>query len=148
MGIFSVVFLSLISLGAYSYYQDSHDKDVAIQLAQQNRMEEQFMKKPFKPQMVGGAAALQAKPSAPASPLVTEGKKIFKSHSCYACHGENAVGTSFAPKLQGIGSKFSTDQMENLFKHPLPQMNAGGMPHFTFTPDQVKALRTYLDSLK
>ncbi len=148
MGIFSVVFISIISLGAYSYYQDSHDKYVATQLAQQHRMEEKYMKQPFKPQMVGAAAVLQAKPSAVASPLATEGKKIFQSHSCYACHGEGAVGTPIAPKLIGIGQKFSTSQMEHLFKHPLPAMDKGGMPHFTFTPDQVKALRTYLDSLQ
>lgn len=149
VGTFLLVFIALISLGAYSYYEDAHDKYVALQLAQQHQMEVQYMKEPFKPQMAGGSQpAHAAKSSAAASPLVAEGKQIFQSHGCYACHGEGAVGTPIAPKLIGIGAKFSTDQMENLFKHPLPQMNAGGMPHFTFTPDQVKALRTYLDSLQ
>ncbi|MEJ2007216.1 MAG: cytochrome b N-terminal domain-containing protein [Acidobacteriota bacterium] len=149
VGTVSLVFIALISLGDYSYYQDSSDKDIAAQLAQQHHMEVQFMEQPFKPQMVGKAKpAPTATPSAAAGPLVAEGKKIFNSHGCYACHGQGGVGTSFAPKLIGFGKKFSTDQMVNLFKNPLPQMNAGGMPHFTFTPDQVKALRAYLDSLQ
>ena len=148
MGIFSIVFISIISLGAYSYYQDAHNKYVAMQLAQQHKMEIQFMKQPFKPQMAGAALAEAAKPKAPANPLVAEGEKIYQSHGCYACHGEGAVGTTFAPKLIGIGGKFTTPQMIRLFKHQLPQMDAGGMPHFRFTPDQVKALRTYLDSLQ
>ncbi len=149
VGVFSVIFFALITLGAYSYYQDSHDKDVSMQIAEQHRMEVQYMKQPFTPQMVGGSQAKEAaKAGSAPNPLAAQGKKIFESHSCYACHGQGAVGTSFAPKLVGIGKKFSEEQMENLFKHPLPQMNAGGMPHFTFTPDQVKALRTYLDSLE
>lgn len=147
-GTFSVIFIALITLGAYSYYQDAHNKFVAMQLAQQHRMEVQFIKQPFRPQMVGGTKVTQsAEVTAPVSPLVAQGKKIFQSHSCFACHGQGAVGTSFAPKLVGIGKQFSAEQLEDLFNHPLPKMNAGGMPHFTFTPDEVKALRAYLDSL-
>ncbi len=149
VGIFSLVFITLVSLGAYSYYQDSHNKDVATQLAQQHRMEVEFMKQPFKPEMSSGSQSGQAAVSGAAnSPLAAEGKKIFQSHSCYACHGEGAVGTPIAPKLIGLGKQFSAEQMEDLFKHPLPKMDAGGMPHFTFTPDEVKALRSYLDSLQ
>ena len=148
VGAFSLVFIVLIFLGAYSYYQDSHDKFVATQLELQHQMEVQFMKQPFKPQLSGGAQP-QAAPAAaaPASPDVAAGEKIFQSHGCYACHGQGAVGTSFAPKLRGIGQKFSAAQLEDLFNHPLPKMNSGGMPHFTFTPDEVTALRAYLDSL-
>jgi len=149
VGTFSLIFIVRTVLGAYSYYQDSHNKDVAMQLVQQHRMEVQFMKQPFKSQMDGGARDTQAlKASTPPSPLVAQGEKIFQSHGCYACHGEGAVGTSFAPKLVGIGKQFSDEQFEDLFTHPLPKMNAGGMPRFMFTPDQVKALRTYLDSLE
>jgi len=150
VGVFSVIFIALVTLGAYSYYQDSHDKDVAMQLEQQHRMEVQFMNQPFMPQLANGAEPppdQTAEAAAPASPVGAEGEKIFQSHGCYACHGQGGAGTSFAPKLRGIGSKFSTAQLETLFEHPLPQMNAGGMPHFKFTPDQVEALRTYLDSL-
>ena len=149
VGLFSFIFVVLVSLGAYSYYQDSHDKDVATQLAQQHRMEVQYMQQAFKPQMVGGSQTGQeAGSTKSSSPLIAQGKKIFQARACYACHGQGAVGTSFAPKLIGIGKKFSAEQMVDLFKHPLPKMTAGGMPHFTFTPAEVKALRSYLDSLQ
>ncbi len=145
MGVFSIVFIALVSLGAYSYHQDATTKDVAMQLAQQHKMEEQFMKSPFKPLLVGQPAAV-AKPEL--SSLAKKGKAIFHSHSCFACHGQGAVGTAIAPKLIGIGKKFTLPQMVNLFEHPLPAMTKGGMPHFTFTPQQVEALRSYLDSLQ
>lgn len=148
VGIYSVVFIALIWLGAYSYYEDAHDKDIAAQLAQQGAAEEQYMKEPFKPQLVGAARPTASSTAAPASPLAAAGQKIFQTHACFACHGQGAVGTAIAPRLVGIGSKFSEEQMENLFQHPTPQMNAGGMPHFQFTPDDVKALRAYLDGLQ
>lgn len=148
VGIYSIVFIGLISLGAYSYYEDSHDKDIAAQLVQQNAAEAQYMKEPFKPQLVGEVQAPAAAGNAAASPLVAAGQQIFQSHACFACHGEGAVGTSIAPKLIGIGQQFSTQQLEQLFQNPTQKMNAGGMPHFKFTPNGVEALRAYLDSLQ
>ncbi len=148
VGTFSLILLGVVSLGAYSYYQDAHDKLVAAQLVLQQQSEADFMKEPFKPQMVGPQPGQEAQSKGPSSPLVAEGKSIFQSHGCFACHGAGAVGTAIAPRLIGIGTKFSAAEMENLFKHPLPAMDKGGMPHFTFTPEQVKALRTYLDSLQ
>jgi quinol-cytochrome oxidoreductase complex cytochrome b subunit len=148
LAIFSIIFIALTSLGAYSYYQDSHNEFVATQLELQHQMQTRFMKQPFKPQMSGELETQQATTSAPANPGAADGKKIFQSHACYACHGEGAVGTSIAPNLRGIGKKFSTSQLEELFKHPLPRMNKGGMPHFTFAPGEIKDLRAYLDSLQ
>ncbi len=146
VGIFSLIFLALISLGAYSYYQDSHDKDVAMQLEQKRQMETDYMNAPFKPQMASGSHLTVA--ASTADPAVAEGKKIFESHQCNICHGDGAVGTAIAPKLIGIGNQFSEDQFQNLFKHPLPKMEAGHMPHFTFSGDETKAIRAYLDSLQ
>jgi len=149
VGIFSLVFIALITLGAYSYYQDSHDKDVAAQLAQQSQAETAYMKAPFKPQMSSGSRLAAAGAAASATdPAVAEGKKIFESHQCNICHGDGAVGTAIAPKLIGIGSQFSEDQFHDLFIHPLPKMEAGHMPHFTFSADETKAIRAYLDSLQ
>ncbi len=67
---------------------------------------------------------------------------------CFGCHGQGGVGTAIAPRLIGIGSKFSPPQLEHLFHHPLPQMNAGGMPPVKLSPQDMKALIAYLDSLK
>jgi quinol-cytochrome oxidoreductase complex cytochrome b subunit len=148
VGIYALIFIGIISLGAYSYYEDAHDKDVAAQLAAQHQMEVEFMKQPFKPQLVGASLAPVSATQSPPSGLAVAGQKIFQSHACFACHGEGAVGTSIAPKLAGIGSQFSTAQMYSLFQHPTQKMNAGGMPHFSFSSSDVEALRAYLDSLQ
>lgn len=148
VGIYSLIFLGLISLGAYSYYEDAHDKDIAAQLAQQKIAEIQYMKEPFNPQLVGQVQAPAAVSNAAVSPLAAAGRKIFQSHACFACHGQGAIGTSIAPKLIGIGNQYSAEQLEQLFQNPTQKMNAGGMPHFTFTPNDVEAIRAYLDSLQ
>ena len=97
---------------------------------------------PPKPQAAAPA------PAAPANPLIAQGKKVFDSHACSACHGEGGVGTPMAPQLTGIGGKFTPQQLQDLFQHPTAKMDAGGMPHFQFTPEEMKALIAYLDSLK
>jgi len=148
VGIYSAIFLGLISLGAYSYFEDAHDKDIAAQLAQQNVAEIQYMKEPFKPQLVGEGLAPAGAVNAAANPLAAAGRNIFQSHACFACHGEGAVGTSIAPRLIGIGNQLSTEQLEQLFQNPTQKMTSGGMPHFKFTPNDVEAIRAYLDSLQ
>jgi ubiquinol-cytochrome c reductase cytochrome b subunit len=147
VGVYSLIFIGLIALGAYSYYEDAHDKDVAAQLTAQHQMELEFMKQPFKPQLVGASLAPVSVTKPPSSPLAAAGRTIFQTHACFACHGRDAVGTSIAPKLVGIGSRFSTAQLQALFHHPTQKMNAGGMPHFSFSQNDVEALRAYLDSL-
>ena len=51
-----------------------------------------------------------------------------------------------APKLAGIGKKYTPEQLLSLFNHPTSGMDKGGMPHFQFTQDDTKALIAYLDS--
>ncbi len=143
---FGIVFTGLVYLGGLSYYQDDHRPSIRMELANERLEEQQYMREPFKPAMNG--ASLAASAPAAANPLVAQGKKVFQSNSCFACHGEGGVGTSIAPKLIGIGSKFNPTQLQYLLTHPTPKMNAGGMPHFKFTPQQMKALISYLDSLK
>jgi cytochrome c553 len=83
-----------------------------------------------------------------ADPVAAKGKTIFEAHSCNACHGDGGVGTAAAPALVGISSKFSADQLVELFKHPTAKMTAGGMPTVDLPLDDMKALIAYLGSLK
>src|SRR5467141_2499131 len=85
---------------------------------------------------------------APTDPLAAKGKTIFEGQSCNACHGDGGVGTAAAPALVGIGTKFSPDQLAELFKHPTAKMNAGGMPPIDLPPDDLKALIAYVENLK
>ncbi|MGH9397914.1 MAG: cytochrome b N-terminal domain-containing protein [Terriglobia bacterium] len=146
-GIFTVVLLGLIVLGIVSYRVDNRDPAVAAQLARQDEAEKQFMKQPFQPELAAGSATTAALVVA-ASPLVTKGKQIFESQGCVACHGEGAVGTAMAIKLIGVGQKLPPDKLADLIRHPNAKMKAGGMPSFPLSADDMKALTTYLDSLK
>jgi ubiquinol-cytochrome c reductase cytochrome b subunit len=145
VGAFGIVFTGLVYLGGLSYYQDHQNKSIHLELANEAFETDQYMKQPFRPALVGGTPPA---PAAPANPLIAQGKKVFDSHACSACHGEGGVGTPMAPQLTGIGGKFAPQQLQDLFQHPTAKMDAGGMPHFQFTPEEMKALIAYLDSLK
>ena len=105
-----IVFISFTSLGAYSYYQDAHNKHIAMQMAQQHEMEVQYMKQPLKPQMSEPMVAEAARAEAPTRALVAEGESIFQSRGSYDWHSEGAVGATFASQLTGVGRKFTTPQ--------------------------------------
>lgn len=106
------------------------------------------MHQPFQPEMAGGAVAAAAAGTSAGSPLIAQGKQIFESKGCVACHGEGGTGTAMAIKLIGIGQKLTPDQLANLIRHPNTKMTAGGMPAFPLSDDDMKALIAYLDSLR
>jgi ubiquinol-cytochrome c reductase cytochrome b subunit len=137
---------SLIGLGLRSQYLDQHDPSVAAQLAKQAAEEKSFMSKPFEPEL--SSASLATANVSLSDPLAAKGKTIFESQSCNACHGDNGVGTAAAPALTGVGSKFSADQLRDLFVHPTAKMTSGGMPPVDLPPDDRTALIAYLRSLK
>lgn len=148
VGIFAAVFIGLIVLGTLSYYDDARDPAVAKQLALQDKQAEDYMREPFKPDVVGETASTGAPPAPNSNALAAAGQKTFESNGCNACHGQGGAGTALAPRLAGIGNKFTQEQLLNLFNHPTADMDKGGMPHFKFTIDDVKGLIAYLDSQK
>jgi len=146
MGAYGFVLLALVGLGLRSQYLDSHDPSVAQQLAKQKAEEQDYMRKPFEPEL--SSATLAAANVTLADPQAAKGKVIFESLSCNACHGDGGVGTAAAPALVGISAKVSPGQMEQLFKHPTAKMTAGGMPPIDLPQDDMKALIAYVESLK
>ena len=146
MGAYGFLVLALVGLGLRSQYLDSHDPGVAQQLVKQKAEEQEYMRKPFEPELSSGtlAAAIVAL----ADPEAAKGKEIFESSSCNACHGDGGVGTAAAPALLGVSAKYSPDQLAALFKHPTAKMTAGGMPLVDLPPDDLKALIAYVESLK
>src|ERR1700726_2632184 len=109
MGAYVFVLAALVGLGLRSQYLDKHDPGVAQQLAKQRTEEDEYMRKPFEPEL--SSASLAAANVALADPLAAKGKVIFEAQSCNACHGDGGVGTAAAPTLLGIGSKFSPEQL-------------------------------------
>lgn len=146
MGAYAFVLAALLGLGLRSQYIDKHDAGVAQQLAKQRSEEAEFMRKPFEPEL--SSASLAAANVTLADPLAAKGKTIFEAQSCNACHGDGGVGTAAAPALLGVSAKFSPEQIADRFQHPTPKMTEGGMPPIDLSPDDLKALIAYVESLK
>ena len=146
MGAYAFVLFVLVGLGLRSQYLDKHDAGIAQQLVKQENEQDEFMRKPFQPEL--SSASLAAANVALADPLAAKGKTIFEAQSCNACHGDAGVGTAAAPALVGIATKFPPEQLTSLLKHPSSKMTAGGMPPVDLPPDDLKALITYVESLK
>jgi len=146
MGAYAFMLFALVGLGLRSQYQDQHDPGVVQQLAKQKMEEEEYMRKPFEPEL--SSASLAAANVALADPEAAKGETIFKAQSCNACHGDGGVGTAAAPALVGISAKFSSDRIAMLLHHPTVKMTAGGMPAVNLPADDLKALIAYLESLK
>jgi ubiquinol-cytochrome c reductase cytochrome b subunit len=145
--IFLVVLISMITLTALSYYDDNHNPSVAAQMALQRRQTEEFMKAPFIPDTEGPLTSA-ASAASPPNPAAAAGAKVFQADGCFSCHGQGGVGTAMAPKLVGISEKYSPEQLAYLLRHYSPAMIKGGMPKFQFSDQDLKALVTYLESLR
>ncbi|MGA7625726.1 MAG: c-type cytochrome, partial [Candidatus Acidiferrales bacterium] len=146
MAAFAFVMFGLLGLGLRSEYQDYHDPAVAQQLGKQKTEENEYMRKPFEPDL--SSASLAAANVNLADPLAAKGKRTFEAQSCNACHGDGGVGTTAAPALVGISAKFPSDQLANLLQHPTAKMTAGGMFSVDLPPDDMEALIAYVESLR
>lgn len=136
-----IVGLGLLSLGLVSHHQDAADPAVAKQLQTQKRDVEAYMREPFRPEVIGQAAA----PASAPDPQLQAGAQLFEAQTCSACHGAHGEG-GVGPKLAGIN--MSATQLEALLHHPTTAMTAGGMPVITLPADQTEALVKYVLSLK
>jgi ubiquinol-cytochrome c reductase cytochrome b subunit len=146
MGAYVFLLLGLVGLGLRSQYLDRHDAGVSQQLAKQKADENDYMQKPFEPEL--SSASLAAANVTLSDPLAAKGKTIFEGNSCNACHGDGGIGTAAAPALIGVSAKFPPDKLAELFAHPTAKMTAGGMPPVSLPPDDEKALIAYVESLK
>ena len=142
VGTYVFIFLALFGLGGLSYRSDHGDPSFEAQLIAQAKATDEFMKKPFEPEVSGVSAASQT-----SDPLVAQGSKIFSAHFCNACHGNGGVGGPAAPALKGIHQRLDADHLAALLQSPTPKMTAGGMQPLKLPPDEMKALVAYLGSL-
>jgi ubiquinol-cytochrome c reductase cytochrome b subunit len=146
VGLFTIILMGLGALGFISHREDMRNPGVAVQLKSQNEDTLQFMKAKFEPELSG--ASLVAQNAALANPEATKGKVIFEREGCNACHGDNGIGTSAAPKLIGVASKFDAAKIETLLRNPTEKMTSGGMTAVELKEDELKRLISYLQSLK
>jgi mono/diheme cytochrome c family protein len=147
VGIFVLVLAGFVGMGLMSVRDDQRDPSIAKQVVRQREATEQFMREPFEPE---GAASSISAPVVVAvlDPIAAAGKKVYEAESCDACHGENGVGTSAAPKLAGITAQKPADELSNWLKNPTPKMINGGMQALNVSDEDLKALVAYIKSLK
>ena len=146
VGLFSGGLMALVVLGIVSHREDMCNPGVAAQLQKQREDTTQFMTAKFDPELSGGS--LLAQNVALSNPEAAEGKAIFERESCNACHGEGGLGTAAGPKLIGVSEKYDSSRLETLLRRPTEKMTAGGMPPVDLKDKEMKALVTYLQSLK
>jgi ubiquinol-cytochrome c reductase cytochrome b subunit len=146
VGGFAIVSLSLLGLGVASRYSDRRDRALAAQLAQQRKETELFMHTPFQPEMA--PSSLVAANVALADPLAAKGKEIYEEQSCDSCHGDGGMGTADGPKLVGMVTRLQPEKVVALLRRPTKKMRDGGMDPVQLNDDEMKALITYLSSLK
>jgi len=141
----AIVLAGSIFLGFKSHMDDQDDPTSAAQLALQAKQEDAYSKAPFEPyiESPGGTGPL-ALPSGPVNPLVSQGRGVFQAHGCSGCHGDVGLGSTIAPSLKGVTTKFPEQQLIALLHNPSPAMRAGGMPAVDASPADMTALIAYL----
>jgi mono/diheme cytochrome c family protein len=95
-------------------------------------------------------AAKKAEPSQPATDLVAYGKILYRQEGCFMCHQLNGEGGKVGPDLTVEGARGRTDDwLVGHFKDP-PAFTRGSLmpPYNNLTDEQLRALTTFLQSLK
>jgi len=144
--IYAFIFIGLGALGAISHRNDLRDPVIAPQLAKQRTDVENFMKRPFDPELAG--PSLVAATLALTDPVAGQGKKVFDQEGCAECHGEDLAGTLSGPSLIGVGYKYDSGKMEAVLKQPTDAMTDGGMMAVDVKEEDLKVLIAFLQALK
>jgi mono/diheme cytochrome c family protein len=82
------------------------------------------------------------------SDAVEKGRTIFFSQGCYGCHRVGAAGTPIAYDLSHVGSRFTEADLARWLRDPTSQKPTAHMPRLALTEDEIRALATYLASLR
>ena len=100
---------------------------------------------PPKPNDTPAPAASQAPAD---SALIAKGSDLFhRVYKCTDCHGDNGEGGDQGPKLAGIGSNRTVDDLTAFLHKPSSMALGAGMPQVD-SDDEIKALIAYVLSLK
>ena len=141
----AIVMAGIVFLGIKSHLDDRRDPTTAAQLDLQDEQEKAYTAAPFHPyvESPGGTGPL-ALPTGPVDPLVAHGRGIFQAHGCSGCHGQVGLGSTAAPSLEGVTTKFPQAQLIALLHDPTAKMRAGHMPAVDASASDMSALLAYL----
>jgi mono/diheme cytochrome c family protein len=76
------------------------------------------------------------------------GRMIFFSQGCYGCHRIGVAGTPIAHDLSRIGRKYTEAELVRWLRDPASQKPGAHMPRLAITDDEIKALASYLSTLR
>jgi ubiquinol-cytochrome c reductase cytochrome b subunit len=143
----AIVVLGMVFLGVKSQIDDKQGP-IAAQLAIQHEQEDGYSKAPFEPYVgASDGMTVTAAPAGPQNPQVAEGKAVFTQRGCAGCHGPTGTGTSAAPSLVGVTTKYPGENLIALLHNPNARMKAGQMPAVDAPPSEMSALVAYLGAL-
>lgn len=111
---------------------------------------EEFWNDPMLPAefMEAGCGTCHLEAEVPDASILSRGRKILTDYSCSGCHKIPGIVASFAPPLDGIGSKVNRDWLARWLKHPHEVIGHRRMPAFPLADDELNNLTDFLMNLK
>lgn len=86
--------------------------------------------------------------AAPVFADAAKGEQVYKSHQCSMCHKIIGAGGKKGPALDGVGSTRDALWLSKYLMNPKSMIPKGTMPPAKVTPDEMKDLVDYLETLK
>lgn len=93
-------------------------------------------------------AAPAARPTPGATPAPPSGAALFRTKGCATCHGFSGQGTTTAPSLRGITTRYDAAYLARWLKDPAALKPGTAMPNLRLSDEEVAALIDFLHSLK
>jgi cytochrome c oxidase subunit 2 len=101
----------------------------------------------------------QQQPAAAPTGLAAQGQQIYFSQTCGSCHAiaGTASNGQIGPNLTHVASRWTIgagvldntpDNMDRWLENPQAVKPGTQMPNYRFTPDEVRALTAYMESLR
>ena len=97
-GLLLLVIGGAVGLLGLAKYEDNHNPDFKAKLEAQEKEMHEFFKKPFEPQVIGGAGAVASAAKVVEPPLAYV-------ENCASCHGDHGEGAAVFPALVGVSAK-------------------------------------------
>ncbi|MCB9883657.1 MAG: c-type cytochrome [Planctomycetes bacterium] len=76
------------------------------------------------------------------------GKELFETRGCMACHAIDGVGSDWAADLSRVGEKAKYDYLVEWVKNPRKRNPNAVMPNLRLTEDEAKNIASYLETRK
>jgi mono/diheme cytochrome c family protein len=95
-----------------------------------------------------GKAAAQPEALATKTASESEGRKVYRSQGCTACHRINGQGGTIGPDLSHVGASRSKAWLQKKITHPKASAPDSTMPAYTLSKGQLDALVGYLAGLR